>query len=217
MRRSPVTIALLVFIVIMAIIGWRVYYGRTEFSRVNSVSHVQKAPSQLYARMLVRYDKPPVFEEEYRMQDIEGVSTFNYRIRTYDGKQLTITAPPAQMYDVSFFFGSLDQDGVWQLMNQPPRGDTNAHYTIYVKQLADFKQGDRTITFTDPHYWATTAGRQYNIDLSKNSPSDLLKMQSSTLADPHYQQIVNDFRNFGPPQFRERIARARSSAFGQKS
>lgn len=216
MRRFPVGWALLIFVIIMAVIGWRVYYGRTEFSRVNTVSHVQHAPSELYARLLVAYDKPPVYEEEYKMQDVEGVSTFNYRIRTYNGKQLTITAPPAQMYDVSFFFGSLDQDGVWQLMNQPPRGDTTVHYTVYVKQLADYKKGERTITFTDPHFWATTAGRQFNIDLSKNSPKDLLKMQSSSLADPHYEKIVNDFRDFGPPVFKERIARARAAAFENK-
>jgi hypothetical protein len=114
------------------------------------------------------------------------------------------------MYDVSFFFGRLDQDGVWQIVNQPPRGNTDVHYTVYVKQLADFKQGDRTITFTDPHYWATTAGRQYSIDLSKESPNDLLKLKSTELADDRYQK-VDDFRSFGPESFRTKIADARAS------
>jgi hypothetical protein len=100
---------------------------------------------------------------------------------------------------------------VWQLVNQPPRGNTSVHYTIHVRQVVDFKQGERTITFTDPHYWAVTAGRQYNIDLSKNSPSDLLKMNSTSLADPRYLTIVNDFRNFGPDEFRARIVKARAS------
>ncbi len=216
MRRNPVVFILAIVAIIMAIIGWRFYYGKTEFSRVNVVSKAQHAPSELYARMLVRYNKPPVFEEEYRMQDVEGVSSFQYRIRTYSGKQVTVTAPPNKMYDVSFFFGSLDQDGVWQLVNQPDRGDTTAHYTIYVKQLADFKKGERTVTFTDPHYWATTAGRQFSIDLSKNSPKDLLKMQSTSLADPRYEKVVEDFRNFGPPAFRERVARLRKAAFENK-
>lgn len=216
MRRFPTTAFIIVFAIVMAILGWRVYYGKTEFSRVNTVSRAQHAPSQLYARLLIGYDKPPIYEEEYNMKDIEGVSTFTYRIRTYAGKQLTITAPPKQMYDVSFFFGSLDQDGVWQLVNKPPRGNTDVHYTVYVKQLADFKQGERTITFTDPHYWATTAGRQFNIDLSKTNPNDLLKLQSSSLADPRYQKIVDDFRGFGPPSFREKVSRARAAAAQNK-
>jgi len=112
---------------------------------------------------------------------------------------------------VSFFFGKLVQDGVWDLMDKPPRGNTDAHYTVYVKQLADFKQGDRTITFTDPHYWATTAGRQYTIDLRKTNPNDLLKLSSTQLADPHYQEIVNDFRAFGPPAFRAKVAQVRAA------
>ncbi len=216
MRRFPVAGAIFVFVIIMAIIGYRVYYGRTEFSHVNSVSRAQHAPSEIYSRLHIRYDKPPVYEEEYSMQDVEGLSTFQYRIRTYSGKQTTITAPPHQMYDVSFFFGKLDQDGVWELVNQPPRGNTAVHYTIYVKQLADFKRGERTVSFTDPHYWATTAGRQYQLNLSKDNPKDLLKLQSTSLADPRYQQIVNDFRDFGPPTFKERVARARGAAFGTR-
>jgi len=103
------------------------------------------------------------------------------------------------------------QDGVWDLMNRPPRGDTSVHYTIYVKQKADFKQGDRTVTFTDPHYWATTAGRQYTIDLRKTNPNDLLKLQGTQLADPRYQKVVDDFRAFGPPNFRAKIAALRAS------
>ena len=214
MRRS-VAPFIVAFAVIMAILGWFVYHGRNEFSRLASVGHVKASPSQIYVRMLVHYDKPPIYEEEYRMQDVEGLSTFDYRIRTYDGKQVTITAPPHAMYDVSYFFGKIDQLGVWQIVNQPPRGDTNAHYTIYVKQLADYKQGDRTITFTDPHYWATTAGRQFQINLAKNNPKDLLKMQSSSLADPRYAEIVDEFRKFGPPAFRERVAKARAAALGK--
>ena len=210
MRRSIVPLSILAFAIFMAVTGYFIYW-HTETGRVTEVAKIHQAKSEIYARMLLQYDKPPVYEEEYRMQDVEGRSTFTYRIRSYAGKQISITAPPTQMYDVSFFFGKLDQDGVWQIVNQPPRGNTSIHYTIYVKQVVDFKQGDRTITFTDPHYWATTAGRQYSIDLSKNSPKDLLKMQSSSLADPRYQTIVNDFREFGPESFRKRIAAARAS------
>ncbi|MBV8654905.1 MAG: hypothetical protein JO160_02600, partial [Candidatus Eremiobacteraeota bacterium] len=77
---------------------------------------------------------------------------------------------------------------------------------------ADYKQGERTVTFTDPHYWAVTAGRQYSIDLSKQSPNDLLKMQSTAVADPRYEQIVRDFREFGPDEFRANVAAAQARA-----
>ena len=214
-HRSIIPLAILLFAIFMAVTGYFIYW-RNETGRLAQVAKIHLAKSEIYSRLLIAYDKPPVYQEEYRMQDIEGKSSFTYLIRSYAGREISISAPPAAMYDVSFFYGKLDQDGVWQIVNQPPRGDTSVHYTVYVRQVVDFKQGDRTVTFTDPHYWATTAGRQYNIDLSKNSPSDLLKMESKSLADPRYQTIVNDFRNFGPDEFRARIAKARAS-MGLKS
>ncbi len=215
MRRFPTAAAIFVFSLVMIVIGGYLYIPG-EYARLMRVTKLTKARSEIYTHLLVRYDKPPIYEEEYRMQDVEGISTFEYRIRGYNGKQITISAPPAAMYDVSFFYGRIDQDGIWQLVNQPPRGDTSIHYTLYVKQVVDFKQGDRTITFTDPKFWATTAGRQYTIDLSKQQPTDLLKLQGTALADPHYQMIVNDFRNFGPASFRAKIAAARASYFAKK-
>jgi hypothetical protein len=210
MRRFPFGWAILILSVITVVVAFRVHWS-DELSRMGNVRQLSKAPSQIYAHMLVHYDKPPIYEEEYRMKDIEGVSSFQYRIRGYNGRQITITAQPREVYDVSFFFGSLGEDGVWQLMNQPPRGNTDVHYTIYVKQLADFQQGDRTITFTDPRYWATAAGRQYQIDLSKQNPNDLLKLSSTQLANPHYEAVVRDFRDFGPPTFRQKIAAAQAT------
>lgn len=211
MRRFPTTL----FVIFITIVGLAIVYfmyWKTETSRIKDVAKLHQAPSRIYADMLVRYDHPPVFEEEYKMSDIEGVSTFSYRIRSYEGKQITISpARPEAMFDVSFFFGALDQDGVWQIVNKPPKGNTSIHYTVFVKQDIDFKEGIRTVTFTDPHYWATTAGRQYQIDLSKNRPQDLLKLNSTSLADPHYQKVVDDFREFGPASFRERVARAQAS------
>lgn len=215
MRRFPTVPFILIVTAVCLTIGWRLAWHETvvHFAQVDKIKH---APSVIHASLLIHYDTPPVYEEEYRMSDVNGVSSFTYRIRSYAGKEISITAPPAAMYDVSFFFGSLVQDGVWKIVNQPPRGNTDAHYTVYVQQAIDFKQGDRTITFTDPHYWATTAGRQYSIDLRKNKPSDLLKLQSTSMADPRYEKIVDDFRTFGPRTFRHRIAAARAS-LGLKS
>jgi len=209
MRRfAPLEIAIVVFLAIMLYLGWRIY-GMGEMGRFGGVVKAQRAPSALYARMLVRYDKPPVYEEEYRMQDVEGISSFTYRIRSYNCKEITIKAPAGRMYDVSFFFGKLDQDGIWQLVNRPPRPDATAWYTVYVKQLAGYQQGERTVTFTDPHYWSTSGGRQYQIDLSKGVPRDLVHVEGTKLA---YETIVDDFRSFGPQEFRDNVASAQARA-----
>jgi hypothetical protein len=215
MRRHVVPIFVLVLTLIFVVITFLVSF-RYETGRMREVQAIKSSPSQIYARMLIQYDKPPIYQEEWRMQDIEGVSTYDYRIRAYDGKQYTITMPPGAVHEVSYWWGKLDRDGIWQITNQPPRGDTGATYTVYVKQIVDFKHGERTVTFTDPHYWATVAGHQYTIDLSKQSPSDLLKMQSTQLADPRYQVVVNDFLTFGPPQFRAKIDAARARLRAQK-
>ena len=214
MRRFPLVELLVVaFAIVLGIVGWQVDNYRYH---LQPGIHAKNAPSALYARMTIRYANPPIYEEDYDMQDVEGVSTFQYRIRSYGCRQITIKAPAAKVTDVSFFFGKLDQDGIWQLTNKAPLKDATTFYTVYVKQLADYKQGERTVTFTDPHYWAVTAGRQFTIDLSKQNPSDLLKMQSTQVADPRYEQIVKDFREFGPDEFRTNVAtaqqRARTSA-----
>jgi hypothetical protein len=209
-RLPPMEIFIVVLTAIFLVIGWRVYGG---LHPVAGLGHAQKAPSQLYARMSIHYTKPPVFEEEYRMQDIEGVSTFQYRIRSYNCKEITVKAPPGKIYDVSFFFGGLDQDGIWQMMNLPPLQDADAYYAVYVKQLADFKQGERTVTFTNPQYWATRAPhQQFRLDLTKQKASDLLRMRSEASGDPRYQKIVDDFRGFGPDEFRNNVAAAQARA-----
>jgi hypothetical protein len=221
MRRFPIGWFIIAVTIVCGVWGY-FFYAADELHRLDVTSHIANSPSQLYARLLIHYDKPPIFEEEYRMQDIEGVSSFTYRVRGYSGRQVTVTAPPAAVYDVSFFFQRLDQIGVWQLVNKNPRPDADAHYTLYVKQLADYKQGDRTITFTNPQYWATTAGRQYHIDLSKTTsgqlkdPNNLLKLSSTSLADPRYQEIVSGFRAFGPQEFRNNVARALANVKGTR-
>ncbi len=202
-----------------------------ETAKMQQVDRALDCPSDLQLRLTVQYDKPPIYLEEWTMRNKNGTSTSSYRIRGYAGKQITITSPDSKTYDVSFMFGRVVQDGIWELVNQPPRGDTNAHYTLYIRQTASIQRGegkaaktvcgtgDRTITFTDPHYWATTAGRQFQIDLGKGAPktaNDLLKLNSTTLADPRYEVVVNDFRTFGPASFRSKIAVARATIRGGK-
>jgi hypothetical protein len=215
MRRFPIEIFIVFVCVVMLILGWRIY-GAGEMGRFAPAIHAQRAPSRLYAKLTIRYPKPPIHEEEYRMSDVEGVSRFEYTVRGSAGHEITVTAPAARVYDVSFFFGRLTQDGVWQLVDKPPLPNADARYTVYVKQLADYKQGERTVNFTNPHYWATKTGRQFSIDLSKGIPRDLVHMQSTQVADPRYEQIVKDFRDFGPDEFRHNIAAAQSRIRGMR-
>jgi len=65
-RRFPIELFIVAVAVVMLILGWRIY-GAGEMGRFGPAVHAQKAPSELYARLLIRYPKPPVFEEEYRM------------------------------------------------------------------------------------------------------------------------------------------------------
>ncbi|MGA2760043.1 MAG: hypothetical protein ABSF08_06980 [Candidatus Cybelea sp.] len=213
MRRFPIEIVIVALCVVFLILGWRIY-GAGEMGRFAPAIHAQKAPSELYARLTIHYAKPPVDTEEYRTSDVEGVSSFQYSIRGYDGRQITVNAPPARVYDVSFFFGRLVQDGVWDLVDKPSLPNANAHYTVWVKQLADYQHGQRTVTFTDPQYWATKSGREYSIDLSKGVPRDLLHVSSTEVADPRYDQIVKDFRDFGPDVFRHNVAAAQERIRG---
>ncbi len=213
MRRFPIELTLLVLAVVLMVVGIRM---NTDLNKLPQLQRVKQAPSAVYLKLLVRYDRPPIYEEAYAMQDVQGVSTFDYRIRGYAGKQITVTAPPAAVYDVSFFFSMLNQQGIWQLQNRPPAGDTSVRYTLYVKQRADYREGDRTITFTDPTYWATLAGRQYEIHLDKNGPTpDLLHLQGTTRADPRFLEIVKEFRAFGPPAFRAHVAQARAAILAE--
>jgi len=214
-RRFPIELFIVAVAVVMLILGWRIY-GAGEMGRFGPAVHAQKAPSELYARLLVRYPKPPVYEEEYRMSDVEGVSKFDYRIRGYNGRQISVTAPAARVYEVSFFFGKLDQDGVWDLFDKSPRPDADAFYTVYVKQLADYKQGQRTVKFTNPKYWATKASQQFEIDLSKGIPKDLVRLQTRQAAGGHYQQIIDDFRTFGPDEFRHNVSAAQAQIRGKR-
>ncbi|GAC1391925.1 MAG: hypothetical protein NVSMB31_09640 [Vulcanimicrobiaceae bacterium] len=188
------------------IAGWFIF-ADSEKSRYHQVQQVKGSKSEVHLRMSVAYDTGPVESEEYRMQDLNGHSNAMYRITARTGKTYTITSPTTQTYTVPFFFERLVQDGIWKISNRPQRGDTNAHYTLAISQEVQNEHGSRTILFTDPHYLATTAGRQFHIHLDKNKPTpDLLKLSSTSTADKRYQLLVDDFRDFGTPGFRKKVA-----------
>ncbi len=202
--------AVFVFAVIFIVCGL-LFIKWPDFQHKQEVANVLHARSVLDVSLNIKYDKPPVFLEQYVMHNQNGISSAQYKIQGYSGKVVTIVLPPDKTYAVTFFFEEIVQDGIWQLMNKPPAGNTDVDYTLHIHQVAENKQGSRTVTFTDPHYWAVTAGRQFQIQLSPNSPTpDLTKLKSTSLADPRYEKIVRAFRNFGSPSFRAGVARAQA-------
>jgi hypothetical protein len=160
--------------------------------------------------MTVRHATGPIAEEDYQMSDIDGLSQSRYRAVGRTGLAITIDERPRETVEqgpnVAYFFQQAVQDGVWDLTNEPPRGDRSTSYTVDVYQLLGNQHGSRSFTFTDPHYWATTGGHQFHIVLRKGQPlPNLLNMTSTTLVEPRYQKIVDDFRAFGPQSFRDKI------------
>lgn len=202
--------AVFVFAIAFVVAGF-VFIRWPDFQHKNEVERVLHARSVLDVSLTMKYAKPPVYLEQYTMRNDNGISTVQYRIQGYSGKVVTITLPPDKTYAVTFFFEEVVQDGIWQLTNKPDAGDTSVRYTLHIHQVDGSRQGSRTITFTDPHYWAVTAGRQYHIVLSKRQPlPDLTKLQSTTLADPRFAEIVSAFRHFGNSAFRAKVAQAQA-------
>jgi len=117
---------------------------------------------------------------------------------------------PIEGYDVTFAFEALVRDGIWELQSRPLHGNTDDIYEIRVAQVAGDRSGRHRFVFADPHYLATTAGREYNIHLDRNKPvPNLITLNSSSSADGRYQKVVDDFRSFGPPRFKKTVAAAR--------
>jgi len=210
--RNPVPVLILIASLI-ALVGAYAVFQTTVEQRLKGAHRVLVARSELKLTMTVRHTTGPIEEEDYAMSDIDGLSKSRYRALGRSGLQITIDERPRVTIEdgpnVAFFFQQAVLDGVWDLTNRPPRGDTRASYTVEVYQLDGNQHGSREFTFTDPHYWATTGGHQFHLTLAKGKPlPDLLTMTSTTLVEPRYEKIVEDFRTFGPQSFRDKIAAA---------
>lgn len=209
MQRSLTAPLILAAVLAAAAAGWGIF-ASTEKQRAEQVHAIKTSRSELHLAMSAEHDRGPLAREEWRMDDIDGLSSAVYSATDRHGKTVRVDAK-METYDVSFLFGKAVQDGVWELITRPPRGDRSTRYHIYVAQTANGLSGKRDYSFTDPHYWATTAGHQFHITLDKNKPvPDLLKLKSETLAEPRYQKLVNEIEEFGSPKFRATVAKARA-------
>jgi hypothetical protein len=209
MRRFPTTVFAIVLAIVGLVVGWKVFYN-DETSRYNAVQQVRNQRSELHFGEVVTHDKGPIAREEWRLDNVDGTCSATYTAENRSGTRVAKFTEPIPGYDVTFAFEKLVQDGLWQLQTRPLKGNTDNVYTISVRQVAGDRSGSHKFTFTDPHYLATTAGRQYQIHLDRNKPvPNLLTLQSTSSADPRYQKVVDDFASFGPPRFKKTVAAAR--------
>lgn len=206
--------ALVLVAAIAAIVGGWEMFRRTEGGRIEATRQVQASRSEIRLAMDVTYSSGPIASEAYRMSDIDGTSNAQYTVTGRRGTAYRVVAPARRTKDpasdVAVLFGEAQQDGIWDLPDAPPRGDTSIRYTLSVAQVVGGQHGKYSFTFSDPHYWATTAGQQYHITLDKHKPvPDLVQLKSSSIAEPRYARLVDDFRTFGSPAFRSAIAAQR--------
>ena len=209
MRRFPTTLVILVLAAAGLILGWRIFWP-SESQRYQAVSTVRQQRSELHFSEAVAHQTGPIAREEWRLDNVNGNSVAAYSAENRAGTRVARFSEPIKGYDVTFTFEKLVQDGIWELHTRPLKGNTNDVYTISVAQTAGARSGSHKFSFADPHYLATTAGRQYEIHLDKNKPvPDLLTLNSTSSADPRYQKVVDDFASFGPPRFKKTVAAAR--------
>ncbi|HEV3088968.1 MAG TPA: hypothetical protein VGX96_17275 [Candidatus Elarobacter sp.] len=209
MRRFPTTLVVVVVAVAAAILGWKIFWPG-ESQRYQAVQAVRNQRSELHFSETVTHAKGPIAREEWQLDNVNGNSTATYSAENRAGTRVAKFTAPIRGYDVTFAFERLVQDGVWELQTRPLRGNTNDVYTVAIAQVAGDRSGKHKFTFTDPHYLATTAGRQYEIHLDKNKPvPNLVTLNSTSTADPRYQKVVDDFASFGPPNFKKTVAAAR--------
>lgn len=206
MHRSIVPLFVLLAGILAIGAGWLIF-ERTERASYEAAHRVAHSRSEIRMSLLIRREKGPIAEEEYRLFDLDGLSSAEYRGLGRSGLQIKITSEPRSTTDVSFTFGKAVIDGIWELTNKPLRGDTATRFEVWVYQEVAGEHGERRFSFTDPAYWARNAGREYHIHLDRSKPvPDLLQLEGTSLAEPRYGRVVADFLAYGSPAFRARVA-----------
>jgi len=212
MRRSPINAFIAVLALVFVVTGWQLF-ARNEADRFHAVDAVRTSNSYITLTLHVVYPHGPIATEDYRLVDNNGKSRASYAVGDRKGTIATFDEI-IRGYEVAFAFDKLVGDGIWQLNSKHPRTLSDTRYTVTIEQTAQGQHGRRTFSFTDPHYWAVAAGRQYRIRLDPKKPTpseaDLLRLDSTAVAEPRYAKIVEDFASFGSPAFHRTVASARA-------
>ncbi len=216
MRPSPTSLFITILALVFVISGWQLY-ARNETARFHAVDAVRTSNSYFKLMLRVTYPSGPIATEEYRLINDNGKSRASYAVGDRKGTIATFDEI-VRGFDVTFAFDKLVADGIWELNTKHARTLADTAYTVTIDQTAQNASGRRSFSFTDPHYWAVAAGRQYHIRLDSKaatpSEADLLRLESTAVAEPRYARIVADFRTFGSPAFHRTVASARAKLLG---
>jgi len=193
-----------------ALFAWRIYFP-IESQRYDATKRVLQTRSEIRLVYTVTREKGPIGREQLTFRNVDGKASVAYEGTNRAGTTIARFNAPVAGFDIAALFGQVVQDGIWELESKPPRGDTTTAYAVSVYQLTDNQSGSHAFSFTDPHYWETTGGRQYILHLDKNKPvPDLVKLQSKSMVEPRYKKLVADFESFNVPGFRATLAAARA-------
>jgi hypothetical protein len=212
-RRFPTTLLVLVVALVGGVIGAYIFVP-IELARYHSVQKIRDQKSEVHLVETQTHAVGPIVSETLRLDNVDGNSTASYDAIDRRGYKASFRQP-LHGYDVTFAFELLVRDGIWDLTTPAEKhGDLSTVYHISIAQVAGSRSGSRKFAFADPHYLATRAGNEYEIHLDPHkatpSESDIVNMKSTSLSDPRYQKIVDDFASFGPPAFRKTVAAARA-------
>lgn len=208
MRRFPTTTLCLVAAAIAIVGGWLIF-AKSEHARFLAVDRVRHSKSAFHLTYTVDHATGPAASETWDLRNVDGRSVASYAVSDRSGSVARFDEDITN-YDVTFLFERLVQDGIWDLQSRPFRGKSQDLHTVRIEQTADTQSGTHRFSFTDPHYIATSAGREFHIHLDPHKPvPDLLTLQSTSTADPRYQKIVDDFEQFGSPRFKATVIAAR--------
>jgi hypothetical protein len=208
-RRFPVTLLVLAAAFAVAVGGWMLF-AKSEHDRFVAVQRVNNSRSEIRLSYTVDHTSGRIAREVWSMRNIDGHSVASYSASDRKGTKATFDEQITG-YDVTFLFDKLVLDGIWELETRPFHGSSQTLHVVEIAQVADKSSGSHRFQFSDAHYIATEAGREYHIHLDPHKPvPDLVSLQSTSTADPRYEKIAQDFEQFGPPSFKTTIAAARA-------
>jgi hypothetical protein len=208
MSRFPTTAVILVTIGLAAVGVWRLLAGQ-EHDRFVAVDKVRHSPTAIRFAYAVDHERGRIAREEWRFANVDGRSTASYTAVDRNGNRASFDER-VDGYDVTFLFEKLVQDGIWTLQTRPLRGNDPDVHSVQIDQIAGAEHGAHAFRFSDPHYLATSAGREYRIQLDRSKPvPDILKLDSTSTADDRYLKIVTDVESFGSDRFKRTLAEAR--------
>jgi hypothetical protein len=209
MRPSLVTLLILVLAVVGVAGGW-LLFAKKEHDRFVAVNRVLNSRSEFRLTYTVEHTGGPIAQETWTIHNVDGDSTASYAVTDRHGTKASFDEQIVD-YSATFLFDKLVADGIWNLETRPFRGSSAELHVVAIAQVAGSASGSHRFMFSDAGYIATEAGREYEIHLDPHKPvPNLVDLQSTSTADPRYLAIERDFEQFGSPQFKQTIARARA-------